>query len=383
MTILGVIEMRKLVVVVIFLLLYGCSTPDRVVEYASPIQRTLEKKSADVKSFFMNGQVKPISISEKQKFYAINEWYDQNTLLYSTSDNGVSSLYLHNINTGQHNLFYQGDEFIVKMEANTAYSLFALQTFDKSGISHLRILNKMGKEIFSISDKMEDLQFIWNPYQADELIVTEFLPYLEFQLFHINVTNKEINKIQIDNPYVQWTNKDQIGYLDWNQNEPSFKAPLILFNINTSKAKKWLDDSIMFLSFEDLLVTISVDPKNIEKSLYTFYEAASGEKLKEVVVPVLNTFSESWWIPNHDYDSKGKLFYYLAPYRSGNLTEYKEGFKLSVLSLVEDKEEVIKVIPNNVPIRLSPDGAWLLFGQQLEQILDVSNNKVYNLVNTK
>lgn len=373
-------EMRKLFVVIICIVLFGCNGPNKVND-ASKIKRDGEAKSAISEQFFSDGSLKQISILDNQDFYTINEWYDEDTVIYSVGENGMSSLYLHNLFSGERALFYQTDEFISKIEANSDHSLFAVQTLEQSGESHLRILNKMGKEVFSWSNKIEELQFMWNPYVPDELVVTEFLTYLDFQLLKVSVNNKDVKKIPVNNPFVQWTSKDEIGYLNWNQNEPSLEAPLLLFNINTMKEKKWLENCIMLFSLKDIIITVSIDKKSdLKKSLYTFYNSVTQKKLSEIYIPVLNTFSEAWWIPSFDFDAKQKLFYYMKPNRAADITDYNEGFQFTVLSIDEKKEDVLMTVPKNLPIKLSVDGQWCLIGEQLEQIINISNKQITNLI---
>lgn len=372
--------MRKLFVVIICFFIYGCSTPDRVVNDASYIKRNGEEKSVVSKQFFSKSSFQPIAITENQDFYSINEWYDDDTVIYSVGEKEISSLYLHNLLTGKRDLFYQTNEFISKIQANADHSLFAIQTLEQSGDSHIRILDKIGKEVFSWDNKIEDLQFMWNPYEPDELVITEFLSYMDFQLMKVNVGTKDVAKIPVNNPFVQWTSQDELGFLNWDQNEPSLDAPLLLYNLRTLQEEKWLESCIMLFTLKDVVITVSLDNQDSDKSLYTFYEAKTRKKLTETYIPVLNTFSEGWWIPSFDFDEDKKIFYYMKPKRAGDISEYNEGYELTALSIDDQKEEVLMTIPNNFPIKLSPDGQRCLIGQQLEQVINVSNQQLTNLI---
>jgi hypothetical protein len=373
-------EMRKLFVVIICFFLYGCSTPDRVVNDASYIKRIGKEKNVISKQFFSKSSIQPIAITENQDFYSINEWYDEDTIIYSVGENKSSSLYLHNLLSGKRDLFYQTNEFINKIQANSDHSLFAVQTLEQSGVGHIRILDKIGKEVFSWDNQIEDLQFMWNPYEPDELVITEFLTYMDFQLLKVNVGTQAVAKIPVNNPFVQWTSKDELGYLNWDQNEPSLDAPLHLFNLKTLKEEEWLESCIMLFTLKDVVITVSLDNNDLNKSLYTFYESNTRKRLTETYIPVLNTFSESWWIPSFDFDDNKKIFYYMEPKRAGDISEYNEGYELIALTIDEQKEEVLMTIPNNYPIKLSPDGQRCLIGQQLEQIITISNQQLTNLI---
>ncbi len=372
--------MRKFFVVIICFFLYGCSTPDRVVNDASHIKRNAEEKSVISKQFFSKSSIQPIAMTDKQDFYSINEWYDEDTVIYSVGEKEMSSLYLHNLLSGKRDLFYQTNEFITKIQANADHSLFAVQTLEQSGDSHIRILDKIGKEIFSWDNKIEDLQFMWNPYEPDELVITEFLSYMDFQLLKVNVSTKEVAQIPVNNPFVQWTNKDELGFLNWDQNEPSLDAPLIMFNLKTLKEEEWLEHCVMLFTLKDVVITVSLENGDLNKSIYTFYESNTRKRLTETDIPILNTFSEAWWIPSFDFDDNKKIFYYMKPKRAGDISEYNEGYELTALSIEDQKEEVLMTIPNNYPIKLSPDGRLCLIGQQLEQVINISNQQLSNLI---
>ncbi|HHY73022.1 MAG TPA: hypothetical protein GX497_07335 [Bacillus bacterium] len=333
-----------------------------------------------IEQFFANEGLVPITTTAKQDFYTINEWYDNHTVIYTVGEKGTTSLYLHNIITGKKDLFYQTEEFISKVQANSNYSLFAIQTFEQSGVTHIRIINKIGREVFSWSDKIDELQFMWNPYESNEMVVAEFLANLDFQLLKIRVDTKKVEKIPVTNPFVQWISKDEIGYLNWNQNEPSIEAPLLLFNMNTNTEEKWLTNCIIFFSLKDIMMTVSIDENDLYQSLYTFYDSKTRKKLTALHIPVLNTFSEAWWIPSFDYDEENKLFYYMKPKRAGDISEYNEGYQLTVLSLANNKEKVLETFSDNLPIKLSPDGQWCLIGPQFEQVLNASSRKITRLV---
>lgn len=374
-------EMRKLLfVVIICFFLYGCNTPDRVVNDASYIKRNGEEKSVNPKQYFAKSSLQPITLTENQDFYSVNEWYDDDTVIYSVGEKEMSSLYLHNLLSGKRDLFYQTNEFITKIQANSNHTLFAVQTLEQSGESHIRILDKIGKEVYSWDNKIEDIQFIWNPYEPAELVITEFLTYMEFQLLKVNVSRKDAVQIPVNNPFVQWTRKDELGYLNWDQNEPSLDAPLLLFNLKTLEEEEWLEKCIMLFTLKDVVITVSLDNNDINKSLYTFYESKSRKKLTETYIPLLNTFSEAWWIPSFDFDENKKIFYYMKPKRAGDISEYNEGYTLTALSINDQKEEELMTIPNNYPIKLSPDGQRCLIGQQLEQAITISNQQLTNLI---
>ncbi|WP_102345597.1 hypothetical protein [Bacillus sp. Marseille-P3661] len=371
--------MKKALIIVVCIFIVGCTSPREVVNEAPPSKVKLVKKNSISKHFIEEGSIKGISMN-KGEFYGVNEWYNNHTIIYSVGDNGITSLYLHNIHTGQKDLFYQTENFLISIKANNDNSRFAVHTVENSGKANLTILDSLGNIVYSWSELVDEIQYRWNPYKSDEVILTTFLPFLQFEVIAIDINNGESRQIPVKNPFVQWINESKIGYLNWNQNEPSIYAPLYIVDLNTSVEQIWIEKCIMFFSLYNTVVTISVDEDKLDHSLYSFYDGETGNKIKDIYIPILNTFSEAWWIPSYDFDRNRKLFYYLEPKYAADISEYNEGYQLKTISIHEDKTEVLTTVENNVPIKLSPDGSYLLMGQQLEQIIQLSSKQVLNLL---
>jgi len=57
-----------------------------VVNDASHIKRNAEEKGVISKQFFSKSSIQPIAMTENQDFYSINEWYDEDTVIYSVGE---------------------------------------------------------------------------------------------------------------------------------------------------------------------------------------------------------------------------------------------------------------------------------------------------------
>ncbi|WP_096201250.1 hypothetical protein [Bacillus sp. FJAT-45350] len=311
-------------------------------------------------------------------FVEVSEWYSDRELLYLKDENGLSIIQRFDLYTGDNTIFFEVDEPVLYVEANKDYSLFAIQTISlESEKSPLYIVDSEGQVRYQFDDIGEDYTIYWSQYEEDELLIVAFLPNWEYYVYHLSIGEQSLAQLEIEQTYFQWLTEDEVGFLDWPY-EPSYYAPLVSYNIHTKEKQKVDDEILAFLSFQnDKYVTVKVNSPTDEHSIYRFYE--KGEKINETKVPVLNTFSEQWWVPFHAYSDN--LFYYLRPFRSGDFFNYRDGYTLVSFNITTGQEEKIIVVDNHAPIKISPNGDWILYGHKSEQIINVKNKLMKKLVN--
>ncbi|OIJ20264.1 hypothetical protein BKP45_09350 [Anaerobacillus alkalidiazotrophicus] len=313
-------------------------------------------------------------------FATVNEWFDHESILYLTDENGVSYLNKFHLFSGEDELFFQINEPILQVDANPDFSVFAIEVTSLDREKHLYFVNRKGTIIHKLNNVGEEFQIYWNPYRNHELIIAALQSDYSVKLKEINLVDKSIVDFNFEYSYVQWINESELAFLKWDLLSPSFYAPLYTYNLETEKKVKKVDDIIAFFSYYNHLLTITLDDIDKEYSQYTFYDMETNKKLTQFQVPVLNTYSEQWWIPNHAFDKESKTFYLLKPSNGGDLFSYSEGFSLVSIQVETGKEITIVNIDENYPLKLSPDGRRILFGYQLEEIIDLKKRKNNRLI---
>lgn len=113
-------------------------------------------------------------------------------------------------------------------------------------------------------------------------------------------------------------------------------------------------------------------------STYTFFEGEKASSRFEV--PILNTYSDQWWIPFHVYGAMTDAFYYVKPKYSGDFINYDGGYELVRFDVSKNEEVNIFQFDEHVPMLLSPNEDLLLFGNRFESILHLNERTVEKLV---
>ncbi|MFV8826632.1 hypothetical protein [Alkalihalobacterium sp. APHAB7] len=369
---------KSLFFVITFLMILsvGCTTKDEVVlDHPQKNLNLIEKKLdlLSVTQLKIPLQVNPYS------FVEISEWYDSDTILLLKDENAISYINKMNLKTGEISDFFQIEEPIFSVEANYDHSYFAIQTSTYDLSSPLYFINAEGQMVYKLSDIGEEYSLFWSPYNSDELIIISFLPDWEFDVYQLNLSEGRLAQLNLDKTYFQWLTKDEVAFLEWSSFAPSFFAPIYKHNLVTKTTEEILEEVIAFFTFgENVLVTISVDSLDAEQSIYHFYH--DKNLVAQLEIPTLNTYSEQWWIPFHQYDDNKHSFYYLKPMYSGDFLDYDEPFELTQFNVETGTEEKIVDVGLQAPINLSPDGSLMLYGNQFEWLIDLSNKTIHSLI---
>jgi hypothetical protein len=347
---------------------------------SQPLPRSFEYQpiKRDVStSFFTGADITPI-----QNEHVVTEiigWFDDDTLLYLQEQEERSSLYKHHLSTGHSSSFVEVGGWITEVRANADYSLFAISHITVDNEAHLVIIDRNGEIRQTIKDYGEEYTAYWNPYKLDTFILIAFLPDWEFETYVVDVAETKVRSIDLEQSYVQWISVTDVGYLKWEELEPNFQAPLYEVNVNSGEVKKWQDAVIAYMSFPDgLSLSVTVESVYDLYSTYTFYDEQNA--FRHIDMPILNTYSEQWWIPYYSYDDVHGIFYYLRPQYSSDFFSYTDGFELVAYDIQKDAEEKLTVLERHVPIHVSPEGSFLLFGDRFEMVMDLSEGTSIPLI---
>lgn len=359
----------------IILLLISCQStlPVNPTKHTASYEGILQYKK-DIGHQFISG-IYPLTIKDTT-FQSISEWYDDKHILYVKTKNNHYIIQKYSLFNGTDSLFYKSVNPIMYVKANAHHSLFAIYMTNFLNESSIVVLNKSGSIVYNWEGSSYDVQFMWNPYQANELMVTTFQPNWDFMSFVINLDDKTSKFIQIDHPYMQWVDKDTVGYLGWGD-EPQHHAPLYLANLQDMKVEKWKENVIAFFSFKGVLLVIQPNSSAKNFSSYLFYDTNSNKRLKQITLPLVDTYSEFWWIPQHDYHHGTKSFYTILKKHHVGMDS---NFQLVKYSLNNRDMEFITNVEGDVPINISPNGEYGLIGNRFEQLVNFENNNIVHLL---
>ncbi|WP_100372458.1 hypothetical protein [Bacillus sp. FJAT-45037] len=370
--------MRNIIYVLVFLvLLSGCSFFERTSQPLPQTERNYMPKPAVTSSFFNNTTVKPLE--DATGFAMVTDWLNDKTILYLNEHDQKSSLMSYHLYNGELKTFFETDEWIVDVKGNEDRSLFSIVTIDAQDRSSLNVVNQEGIMELELRQFGDSYTIYWNPYKSDEFMLVTYLPDWQFEVFHVNVSNQQVTAIEVSQTYFQWLSETEIAYLSWDEFEPNYEAPLEKLDLESMETKKVDQPLISMISFPGhIQVEVSVDSIYELYTMYTFKQ--EDQLISKLEIPILNTYSETWWVPFHQYDANEGAFYYLRPKYSGDYFSYEDGYELKAYQPKGDSEVTILEVGQHVPLKLSPDGKRMLIGNRLEELILIEEKEKISLL---
>ncbi|TSB46705.1 hypothetical protein [Alkalicoccobacillus porphyridii] len=304
-------------------------------------------------------------------------WYDKQSLFYLLSEEDSFNVYIHNLYTGEERLFYSAEQSFYRIDASQNADYFALQFFNEENQIEMHMLDANGETAFEPKLIGDEFSVYWSPYQESEFMVVAYLPDWNQEVYHGSITDYEIEPIAVESSYFHWNTPDSIAYLEWGQ-VPSIEAPLKQFNIRTSTLDDWYGSGLFYANlYRERSLIVNQHDENTDELAYRFIDSEAA--ISSISVPVLNTFSEQWWITSFAFDGENDLFYYLKPHHSGDYVSYKEGFELLAYDVYHDTHRKLGEMKSQETLTLSADGNWLLTGEQNQQLIHTLDGQVYSV----
>ncbi|KAA0549424.1 hypothetical protein FZW96_05810 [Bacillus sp. BGMRC 2118] len=311
--------------------------------------------------------------NEEGQFQSVVEWQDNEHLLYIVNDEAGAKVFKHHLYSGKQELFFEAKDPIITLQSSPSNQYFLIHTSKSSYEANLIIVDKEGEEVFNWVNESSELQYVWNPFDENKIFITSFLEDWSFKNYILNIDQKLVEDHTLPHPFIQWMSLASVTYLKWE--DAHTEAPLYLASIDGEEEKKIGEQIFAYHSYKDIFLTISVKNESIH---YQFSNTETLEKIREFTLPVINTFSDNWWIPNYDYDLTKKKFYYFKPTAEGD-----EVMSLNLVSFSPEtgEEEIILTNLEDQPINVSSDGEKLLLGYQYNTIIELSTKKTSTLIN--
>lgn len=270
---------------------------------------------------------------------------------------------------------FESDSPIVSVNISPSRERLLIHSSSTSEEGIITVIDKKGKSLATKSIISSEITFVWNPFNDDLVLVSSFNEQWDFQVSVLNIKTNELKDSTLtQQPFASWVTKDELIYLNWDNDDPAFFAPVIKQGISEATGEELEFSNIFQLSsFNDVVLMISVDKDNKEKAVYTFL-SNRFKKLTTFTIPQLTKFSD-WLVPFYDFSQSKNQFLTFRPLSSGEVDTYKDGFQLVQYHLDSKEENVLLEGMENKPISLSPNGNLCLYGFQLENIIDLQSKK--------
>lgn len=361
-----------LLLLLIILLGVGCQSSHQPEQKEKPSpSREMQSEQKAANETNKKQELVPFDIQESL-FHSVADWKDEETIFYITNGGNGSTIHTYNLFSGESTIFFESEAPIVQFEANADQSLFFVHTSLSSNEAEIFFLDPKGKAVFTTKLDAFELQYTWNPHSPELIFISSFQEDWTYQTYFINAINQTIVKNPVDHPFIQWVTDKQISLIKWDQEAPSITAPLTIQNLVTQEEQLLTDHAVANTNFKNAISAIEVIDE-FGGAAVKFYDRKTKELFSEMPTRLVALYSE-WSIPYHDMDQERGIFY------MNEVNEAKTSFSLVVFDLkTKEKKTIIDNI-ENLPVKLSPDGEYALFGARYEQIISIDQRKTDQLV---
>jgi hypothetical protein len=319
----------------------------------------------------------PIEVPEGE-FYKVGCWYSDHQLLYITNLEQSSSVYLYNLLTGSSELLYKSEVPIVTLQVSPSKKNILIQSSPSTYEGQVIILTSEGSEIFKQSIPSYELAFEWSPFNESEILISSFNEDWTYLMLLLDIDQRKTTELTLPQPFIKWIGNEEVAYLNWSEDSPSLFAPLRTKKLDTEAEEEIFTDVLQFATYNDILMTVTVQDDEQLQATYTFYNKEK-KKLNSFSIPHLSMFS-GWLVPYNDLNEKKGKFITLKPVKSAEADMYTEGFELVSYDIENGSSNVIMKNLNNEPILLSPSGEAALFGNRFEKVIDLKTKELRELV---
>jgi hypothetical protein len=315
--------------------------------------------------------------TENGQFNSVSGWLNNDEFVYITNVGLGSHVYTYNIFTGKNQLIFESESPVATVIASPSGERLLVHTAPTTFEGIITIIDQNGKEIMSERMEAFDFAFEWNPYDEDQLLLSSFTESWDFSSYQMNLKDKKLIPIQLKEPFAGWKSKDELVYLDWDQEEALLFAPLKQRSIFSEQDKTILDKIYYMKAIKSLIMTITVPSDKINESAYTFL-SSDLNKLADLNIPHLTRFSD-WLIPYFDFDERDH-FYTFAPLYSSEADTYAEGFQLLSLNIEDGEKTVVFENLENEPLSCSPNGSHCLYGFYFEKLINMDSKEIMPII---
>ncbi|WP_316572030.1 hypothetical protein [Neobacillus sp. YIM B06451] len=365
---------RLLFIFLLFFSLASCSQPKEKAQPTGQSGDPIANGGQTAKQ--SEGWKLPLKVPEGE-FFKVFGWLSDSEIVFASNLSLGSNLYRYSLETGESDLILMTENPIVTVSINPQKTRLMVHTSPSSYEAVVTIYDTNGNELANQSFPSSELHTEWNPYEVDDLLIVAFNEDWTYKAFRMNAADRKVEEIGIPNPFVKWIGKDKYAYLEWDEDNPTFFAPLVMQDIQGEKATAPFGNLYHLETYNNLILGISAAGEEFDKAIFTFYDTRLSQLLS-FELPQLGRFS-GWLVPFMDFNDNKQEFTIFEPIKSGDADSYTEGFILSSHALGGGRKVLLEGAENQ-PIESSPNGEAFLYGYRFEKIIDSVGKRVISLI---
>lgn len=322
--------------------------------------------------------VHAVQINTKE-FQRVVGWLSKESVLLQTKKSEITSFVELNIYTGKKRAIFNTKDSISEVQISPDYRNILLYSASSEKKAQMRVVAvNDGITIASKETKPLSTNFYWNDESPEKIMIVTYSPDWNFQIENWDYTLNQVNKVNIDSPFVSWYADNLV--VSNNKDKPDDElGNLYLQDIRDNSSKSLIVANIMQFAVHDN-VLITMEKYSDKKLLYefrtvgfqNFYSYSTAREYDE-----LGTF-----IPYFDANFDKNAFITFEPYESTKINGTKNEYKLVKIDPTNKKEKTIMNLMDNEPILSYETGDLMLYGYLFDRVIDTKTGKMYNLINT-
>lgn len=366
-----------MIVILSVLSLIGCNRNEQIGKHQDSTNHPELAKEPPTGLFF-GEEMKQITFVPEENFSKVIGWLSDDTILYVTDDSSGSNLYQYHLYTGKSDLIFESDAPVAEVIISPSKEKILLHTAPSTHLGIITIIDQDGNQLSQQEIDSFELFFTWNQFNEDELFIAAFYEDWTFETNLLDIDNNQMSTIEISDPFVQWLGIDEFVYLNWDEDSPTLTAPLTKKKLESKDETILSNHVIDFKTFGNQLFYVKVTEQDRNIAEYTFLNKHQQPK-QSFQLPLLTRYS-GWLVPYHDFNIDKQIFYTFRPLRSADADMYGDKFQFVSYDVKNDKQTVLLEEQENEPISLSPNGKYMLYGFQLEKIINLETKETIQLV---
>lgn len=325
----------------------------------------------------LSPSIETIKVREGE-FNTVSGWLDNDTILYIADINQGSSVFSHNLTTGEEEILFESSSPIVSVMISPLKDFFLVHSSPSTNEAHITVLSKDGKKVFEESIPSTELNIEWNLYNESSILLTAFTEDWEFTVWNLDIESNHLTEVPLPQPFGYWNGENELLYLNWDMEAPSLYAALKKFNLINNESSDIKPQILQVDTFKNVFMTIEVEEEHSQNAVYTFL-TSNAEKLFSYETPHLSSYSD-WLVPYYDFNREENRFLTYQPLHYAEADTYQDGFQLVSYDINTGKSSVLLENMDNEPLSCTPDGEKCLSGFYFEKLVHVNSKEIISLV---
>ncbi|RDU35372.1 hypothetical protein DRW41_18100 [Neobacillus piezotolerans] len=318
----------------------------------------------------------PLKVPEGE-FFKVFGWLNDSEVIFASNLTLGSNLYFYSLETGESKLILKTENPIVTVSINPQKTRLMVHTSPSSYEAVVTVYDTSGLELANQSYPSSELHVEWNPYEEDDLLIVAFNEDWSYKSFRMDAEERKVEEMDISDPFVKWIGRDKFAYLGWNEEAPSFFAPLVLQDVQGDVKTAPIRNLYHLEAYKNLIMGISAAGTEFERAIFAFYDNQLSP-IFSFELPQLGRFS-GWLVPFMDFNAGRQEFTIFEPVKSGDADTYTEGFILASHTFGGGRKVILEGAENQ-PIVSSPNGEAFLYGYRFEKMIDAAEKKILSLI---